>query len=98
VDGKSLLGSICSCIAIFQVSQRELNKMNQPLFKKGDKVFCSDSPQLEQPMEILGFDPWCKSVNMPDGTKLYFYHVLGKNIGRGQTAIVTLSEAQLKTC
>jgi hypothetical protein len=69
--------------------------VNNPKFKSGDIVYSKVSEEIEQPMRIEGFDPWCKSVEK-DGRNIYFYHVLGKHKKRGNELTVTLSESLLQ--
>ena len=65
------------------------------IFKKGDLVSVKYCEELTMPCTIEGFDPWCKYVDKPDGSKVYFYKVVGKHAKRGNMVSVTVSESQL---
>ncbi len=66
------------------------------LFKKGDLVSVKFCEELTMPCEVEGLDPWCNYVDRADGSRVYFYKVIGKHSRRGNMVTVTTSESQLE--
>lgn len=59
------------------------------LFKKGDKVYCSDSEEIEQPMEIVGRNTWFTDE------QIVIYYVKGKHKKKGNELIISINEGRL---
>lgn len=57
-----------------------------PKYNPGDKVYCKESHEINQPMEIVGLNRWFDSSMNP-----IVYYVKGTH-KRGSEIIVTLTE------
>jgi hypothetical protein len=61
----------------------------KPKYKIGDKVYCSSSEEVEQPMVIDGYNLWF------DG-ETPVYYVKGKHKKKGTEILITLTEGILR--
>lgn len=62
--------------------------MIHPKFKAGDRVVSSISPEVNQPMEIVGIDRWFDQAKMDQ----IIYIVKGTHAKRGNELTVRLTE------
>lgn len=68
----------------------------QPKFKTGDKVTCSESFEVQQPMEIAGVDRWFDSGMMMRGEMQYVYVVKGTHNRKGTPLTIRIEESLLQ--
>lgn len=61
-----------------------------PRFKPGDVVTCSECHELQQPLTVVGLNPWYDSHRPP-----YVYHVKGVH-KRGNELTISLTEGILE--
>ena len=70
----------------FETKEAKKQKEEKMKFNPGDKVTCKESEEIEQPMEIVGRNPWFTDPS------LNVYYVKGRHKKRGNELTITLTE------